>query len=648
MCGILGHTHNLNIPNCLQHRGPNNTTTTKTQHFSLTHNLLSIVNNVKQPLQTKNTVFGANCEIYNWKQINPRAENDADALHKHIQNKGITPETLKQLNGPYAFFYYNKQTKNLTLARDHLGRKPVWYAHTKNGFAFASERKALQHLPSKDIFELHPRHILTYNYKTNTVKTTQRPFYTLPKTYPQRTLKENKNTIKKKLVDAVTKRIPTQQFGILFSGGIDSTILAKIAKQQGKKPVLYYGGIQGHGEQKDLKAAKKTAKHLGLTLKTNILPKENLQSLIQNVIQTIDDNNFIKVSVAIPIYLAAQKASKDCNVVFSGVGAEYLYGGYQRYRDAHDINQDCLSALRSTWYNDLYRDDTVTMKHGVELRTPFLDHDLIQHSLTVPPKQKTGENDKKILRETAKDLHLPEHIAYRKKVAAQYGSQSAKAIKKLGGKNINSYLSTYKAHNTRLVSLLSTGKDSCLATQRMIDYNYDVACFATIHSENPDSYMSHTPKTQHAKNISEKADIPLIERTSKGQKEEELQDYKAVLEQAKKKYGVEGVVTGAIKSEYQRQRIERIAERVGLKTYTPLWRMNEEHLLNELIRRDFDIEIVKTAAMGLDKSWIGKKLTKEVIQDLKRLNKKWGVSIAGEGGEYETLTHNAPFMNHNT
>lgn len=644
MCGILGHTHTISLKNCLQHRGPNNTTTIQTPHFSLTHNLLSIVNNVEQPLQSTKSIFGANCEIYNWKKLRPDAENDADALHKHIDKKGITKNALKQLRGPYAFFYYNKNTQKLILARDHLGRKPLWYTHTKKGFAFASERKALQHLPSQHTKELHPRHTLTYNPETNTVKTTHREFYELPQKYPHKKLQQNQEDTEKLLTQAVQRRLPQKDFGILFSGGIDSTLIAHIAKKLGRKPTLYYGGIQGYGKQKDLQAAQQTAKELGLKLKTNIATQQDIPRLIENVVKTIDDNNFIKVSVALPIYLAAQRASKDCNVVLSGVGAEYLFGGYQRYRDAHDINKDCLSALRNTWFNDLYRDDTSTMKHGVELRTPFLDHDLIKKALTIPPQQKTGEHDKKILRKTAISLGLPKNIAYRKKVAAQYGSNSAKAIKKTGGKHINTYLSKHNAHKTRLVSLLSTGKDSCLATQRMIDYNYNIVCFATIHSENPDSYMSHTPKTQHAETISKKSNIPLLQRTSKGKKEEELEDYKKLLAKAKSEYGAEGVVTGAIRSEYQRQRIEQIADQVGLKTYTPLWRMNEEHLLKELIRRKFDVEIVKTAAMGLNEDWIGRKINKETLQDLKNLHRKYKVSIAGEGGEYETLTHNAPFM----
>src|SRR5690606_3807954 len=124
--------------------------------------------------------------------------------------------------------------------------------------------------------------------------------------------------------------------------------------------------------------------------------------------------------------------------------------------------------------------------------------------------------------------YLPKEIAWRKKKAAQYGSNFDKAITKLAGKQKKSdYLKQYfDPGNVRLAALMSTGKDSALATQIMIEQNYEISCFITLESKNQDSYMYHGPNTWIAKKISETSQIPLILQETKGEKELELKDLK--------------------------------------------------------------------------------------------------------------------------
>jgi asparagine synthase (glutamine-hydrolysing) len=645
MCGIQG-AFNIDLNptrESQQHRGPDACNTTLLPNGSITHNLLAIHGRVEQPLTTTESVLAANCEIYNHKALGT-GRNDADTLHQHLEEHGVTPRSLNDLDGVYALAYYDHATDELVLARDLLGVKPLWYYYDGNALVFASEKKTLlnHNLPAPFIEELHPRHILTYNAKQKTLTTQHRPFFkhNVTDTGETKAIKEAAELIEK----AVEKRSKTdKKIGVLFSGGIDSALIAHTLKRLGKPFHAYYGGLPGSKEEQ---RARQTADQLDIPL--TVCHVDVTSEYVADIVNTIDDNNYIKVSVAAAYHEACKQASRDgCKIVFSGTGAEEAYGGYKRQKKSTDLTQECLSGLRRKYYRDLYRDDCIAMHSSLELRIPFLDHDVIQHALSTPHEYKTSR-PKALLRNAAKHLGLPQTIVDRKKTAAQYGSGTAQALQSLA-KQHNQYVGEYLAENhpvqnTRLAALISTGKDSMLATQRSLDNNYDIECFVTIQPENKDSYMTHGPNTNLAELQARASNKPLITQQSKGEKEKELQDYKEALTRAKHEYHVEGVVTGAIRSEYQRQRIERIADRVGLKTYAPLWHQEETSVLSMLVNRGFDVVLVKTAAYGLDETWIGKHIKPHTIQAFRELRDDYGVNPAGEGGEYESLVLSAPFM----
>ena len=135
--------------------------------------------------------------------------------------------------------------------------------------------------------------------------------------------------------------------------------------------------------------------------------------------------------------------------------------------------------------------------------------------------------------------------------------------------------------------------------------------------------------------------IPLIEVETEGKKEEELNDLEEILKKLKKE-GIEAIYTGAIESTYQRSRIDNICKNLDLKGISPLWHKDPEEYMNELIDNKFKVIIVSTAAMGLDEKWLGKVIEKDSINQLKELNKKYGVHMAFEGGEAETLVLDCP------
>lgn len=128
----------------------------------------------------------------------------------------------------------------------------------------------------------------------------------------------------------------------------------------------------------------------------------------------------------------------------------------------------------------------------------------------------------------------------------------------------------------KLGVLFSSGKDSNYALHIMQERGYSIECLITIKSRNPDSYMFHTPNIDLARLQAEAMGLPLLETFTEGEKELELEDLKNAIIQAQKEFGIEGIVTGALYSSYQKDRIEDICNELGLESFSPLWHMDQE------------------------------------------------------------------------
>jgi asparagine synthase (glutamine-hydrolysing) len=592
----------------------------------------------------------AECSIYNWKELNDKyelkAKDEKEFLQKIIEKKGTDKikETLQELDGAYAFAYQTE--KEIILCRDIIGEKPIFY-NDENGLSFAFEKKMLKGIRK---FELNPRTILKYNKETKKTEFIKKEFFE-----PKET-KDNKETIKKKTLElikkAIQKRLPKEKFGILFSGGIDSTIISFLCKKLGCEFTCYTAGIEEKGMEKakDLEQAETVAKELGFELKIKTINLEETEQKIKKIIPILEDANIMRVGVALPLFIGCEMAKKDgIKIIFSGLGSEEIFAGYERHKKSQDINKECVSGLLNMYERDLYRDYMTTKSNELELRAPLLDTELVKYALKIPSKYKiNGEETKTILRETAEEMGVPEEFTKFKKRAAQYGSKSDKAIEKLAkkqGKRKPEYLMQfYPEKNVRLGALMSSGKDSMYAMQIMKKQNYPITCLITIKSKNKDSYMFHTPNIDLVEMQSEALEIPLIIGTTTGEKEKELTDLKKILEEAKKKYKIQGIITGALFSNYQRERIEKIADSLELKVFSPLWHMDQETLLRQLIDEEYEFILSSIAAYGLNKKWLGRKITNEDIDKLVEINKKIGINIAFEGGEAESLVLDCPMF----
>ncbi len=191
--------------------------------------------------------------------------------------------------------------------------------------------------------------------------------------------------------------------------------------------------------------------------------------------------------------------------------------------------------------------------------------------------------------------------------------------------------------------LFSGGKDSTFACYRAMEKN-SVGCLITLISENADSYMFHTPNIRRTGLQAEAMGFPLLSWPTKGQKEEELDDLKDAISAAREKYGIEGIVTGAIESVYQATRVQRICRELDLWCFNPLWQINQVDYLRLLISVGFEIIISGVFAYPFDESWVGATLTEELIQRLELLQKKYKINPSGEGGELETFVLDGPLF----
>ena len=192
--------------------------------------------------------------------------------------------------------------------------------------------------------------------------------------------------------------------------------------------------------------------------------------------------------------------------------------------------------------------------------------------------------------------------------------------------------------------LFSGGKDSTMAIYKAIEEGYSVEYLVSMISDNPESYMFHVPNIHITELSSEAMGIPLIKAKTHGVKERELEDLGDVLNNLKNK-GVEAIFAGALASEYQKSRIDQLCKNIGLVSKAPLWHVDPKEYMEEIINLGFEVIIISVSAEGLDESWLGRKIDNKLLDEIIALNSKYGMHMAFEGGEAETLVLDCPIFN---
>lgn len=192
----------------------------------------------------------------------------------------------------------------------------------------------------------------------------------------------------------------------------------------------------------------------------------------------------------------------------------------------------------------------------------------------------------------------------------------------------------------RVAVLASGGKDSTLALHHVLKEGYEVAYLAVMIPRREDSWMFHYLNIHLMDLYSEAVGISVVKHETSGVKDEEVEDLKHLIESL----DVKGIVSGAIASNYQKNKIDDICRQLELVSITPLWHKDPLEILKEMMRLEFNVIITGVFAHGLDDRWLGRKIDPATADELVKVNRQYGVSIVGEGGEYETLVLDAPFF----
>lgn len=188
--------------------------------------------------------------------------------------------------------------------------------------------------------------------------------------------------------------------------------------------------------------------------------------------------------------------------------------------------------------------------------------------------------------------------------------------------------------------LYSGGKDSNYALFWALNNGLDVIDLVSIKPEADDSYMFHKPCIDMTVLQAEAIGLALDQRIVSGVKEDEVLELENIL----KSKQIDGIVSGAVASEYQKSRIDRICEKLNIKSFSPLWHKDAEALVKQMIDAGFEIMVVGVYADGLSDAWLGRILDNSALRDLKALSEKYHIHIAGEGGEYESLVVDGPIF----
>lgn len=259
--------------------------------------------------------------------------------------------------------------------------------------------------------------------------------------------------LKNLLIESVKNKISSlenKNVGLLFSGGLDSAIIAVILKKLGYDFTNYVAltDYENFKTSEDLTYSRKFSKEFNIPLKKINVSDKEIDENLEKVIELTPKANVVGIGIALPQFFGYKKVSEDNKeVIFSGMGGDGIFGGFNKHRKSENINETCMESLRDIEYSGLQRDTGLANYNDLGLICPFLDKELIEFSLKIPGKFKIKDNvEKHILRKAAKKLGVPEYITERKKKAIQYSSNFQKYLKKIsknkGFDTIGKYLKT--------------------------------------------------------------------------------------------------------------------------------------------------------------------------------------------------------------
>ena len=455
MCGIFATTGGEPPkPEFLEHRGPDKSVHTNVNDIQLVFHRLAIngLHEGMQPFQHGDKYLIANAEIYNHLELGGiEGESDCKVILPTIEKHGII-NACQMFSGDFAFVVTDGT--DIWAARDQVGVRPLFFCRHPKGIAFASEAKGLLQFKTKiDIFP--PGHF--YDSKIDSFICWRPNYWDCPRS--DNDIEFIKSQIYHLMSEAVEKRVTTSErpVGFFLSGGLDSSIVAALGKKFLGKIKTFAIGLEG---APDLLAAKEMAKFLDSDHTEVIFTIEEGLSAVSNVIWHLETFDTTTIRASTPMFLLSKyiKENTDIRVVLSGEGSDELFGGYLYFHAAPDVTEfisETGRLVKDVHMFDILRADRTTSAHGLELRVPFFDRDVIDYVMDgfdAELKMPFGGMEKHLLRETFEDI-LPEEIAWRQKngMSDAVGYAWAEALRKFGENKYKSIFNKFFGSNDHLV-----------------------------------------------------------------------------------------------------------------------------------------------------------------------------------------------------
>ena len=429
----------LKMSKKVRHRGPDWSGIYETKNALLAHERLAIVDPASgnQPIfsEDRSLVLAANGEIYNHRALkenlsidyNFQTNSDCEIILALYKEKGV--DFLDDLNGIFGFVLYDETNDQYLVARDHMGIIPLYMGWDKFGtFYIASELKALEGVCNK--IEIFPPGHFLFSRDSKPVRWYERDWMNYEAVSNNKT---DLNLLQDALENAVHRQLMSDvPYGVLLSGGLDSSITSALAKKYSKNriesddqkaawyPQLHSFAVGLIGSP-DLKASKLVADHIGsIHHEVTFTIQEGLDA-IKDVIFHLETYDVTTVRASTPMYLLARVIkSMGIKMVLSGEGADEIFGGYLYFHkapNAEEFHKETVRKLEKLYQYDCLRANKSLAAWGIEGRVPFLDKEFIDIAMRINPKDKMIDKNKMekwVLRKSF-ESYLPPSVAWRQK-----------------------------------------------------------------------------------------------------------------------------------------------------------------------------------------------------------------------------------------
>lgn len=430
----------LEMSRKIRHRGPDWSGIHADDKAILAHERLAIVDPAsgKQPLYSPNgkVILAVNGEIYNHRELRNqyqdkyafKTQSDCEVILALYQEKGA--DFLDDLNGIFGFALYDSEKDEYLIARDHIGIIPLYMGWDKNGtFYVASELKALEGVCTK--IELFPPGHYYSSKQDQLIRWYKRDWmeYDAVKEQPEAGIQALHDALEAAVKRQLMSDVP---YGVLLSGGLDSSITSALAKKFARKriesddeneawwPQLHSFAIGLDGSP-DLAAARKVAEHIGTVHHEIVFTIQEGLDALRDVIYYLETYDVTTVRASTPMYLMARVIkSMGIKMVLSGEGSDELFGGYLYFHkapNAKEFHEETLRKIDKLHMYDCLRANKSLASWGIEGRVPFLDKEFIDVAMRLNPQDKmiTGERMEKWVLRKAFEAYLPESVAWRQK-----------------------------------------------------------------------------------------------------------------------------------------------------------------------------------------------------------------------------------------